>query len=47
MPLNFNVMFNSAKSKMIVYSPHALETLFPDVDFMGGNIEVVSSEKNI
>ena len=32
---------------MIVYSQHALETVIPDVFFMGGNIEVVSSEKHL
>ena len=45
--IEYNVMFNSAKSKMIVYSPHALETVIPDVYFMGGNIEVVPSEKHL
>ena len=35
------------QSRIIVYSPHALETVIPDVDFMAGNIEVVSSETHL
>ena len=30
-----------------MYSPHALATVIPDVDCMGGNIEAVSSEKHL
>ena len=43
--LEYNVMFNPAKSKLIAYS-HNKQVLHPEVEFMGSTIEVVLHDKH-